>query len=317
MSQRCLITGISGFLGSHLADLLVSQGLEVWGTVRQKSPSNLAHLKGKLKVVSCDLRDAQTVQEAVALSRPDCVFHLAGQTSVPRSWAEPLETYQINLMGTQHLLAATAAFSPSPVVVLASTMSVYGFTPPEALPITEDRPLRPASPYAASKAAAELASLPFLYSGKLRVVHVRPFNLTGPRKRGDAAWLFASRMLEVEAGRSPEMRLAPPVTVRDFTDGRDAAAALWILATRGASGEAYNLCSGQGRVMREILDMVLACARGLVPVVYDPALSRVVDEPANFGDNNKLRALGWSPRIPLEQTLRDLVEELRMASPPV
>ncbi|MSQ13346.1 MAG: NAD-dependent epimerase/dehydratase family protein [Dehalococcoidia bacterium] len=313
MSERCLITGISGFMGSHLADLMVAKGLETWGAVRQESPPNLAHLKGKLNLVTCDLRDAPAVQRAVALARPQYIFHLAGQTSVSRSWSEPAETYQVNLFGALHLLSAAAALSPPPTVVLVSSMAVYGFTAAEEMPIRENHALHPASPYAASKAAAELAALPFFYSKQLRVIRVRPFNITGPRKRGDAAWLFASRMLDAEAERSAEVRLAPPVAVRDFTDGRDAASALWLLATKGASGEVYNLCSGRGRVMQDILDMVLACARRPVPVVFDSSLSRAVDEPAYVGDNSKLRALGWTPQIPLEQTIRELVQELRSA----
>lgn len=310
--NRCLITGIAGLMGSHLAELLLEEGALVFGTVHRQT-GTIDHLRDRLTLLPCDLLDREQVEAAVARARPRVVYHLAAQSLPSRSWREPGFTFRVNVLGTLNLLEAVRALSPKAAVVAAGSSAEYGLVPPDELPIQEERPLLPLTPYGVSKVAADLLARLYARAHGLRVVRVRPFFVTGPRKRGDVCSDFARGIAAVERGEAPTLKVGNLEPVRDFLDVRDAARALVLLAERGEPGEVYNLCSGVGRRVGEVLEVLLRLARRPVPVEGDPARLRPLDEPVVVGDNSRLRALGWRPRLPLERTLADMLDYWRRA----
>ncbi len=301
--RSCLITGAAGFIGSYLASCLAGDGVPVTGTVHRNARPVLPLPEG-VTLLPCDLTDPQQVMETVAWVAPDCVFHLAAQSNIPRSWKEPRETLQANVLGTLHLLEALREVTPGAVIVIAGSSAEYGSVRPDELPVSEDQPLRPSSPYGASKVAQEMLGYAYFRSYGLRVTSVRPFYITGPGK-GDACNEFARQIVQVEQGKLDRLRVGNLEAVRDVVDVRDAARALALVAEVGTPGEAYNLCSGRGYSIQELLDGLVSLASVPVAVEPDPARLRPADDPVLVGDSSRLRALGWQPRIPLEQTLSD------------
>ncbi|MDR7494212.1 MAG: GDP-mannose 4,6-dehydratase [Armatimonadota bacterium] len=318
--MRCLVTGCEGFLGSHLADLLVEKDLSVCGMVYADAAS-LRHLEHRMTTLSCDLRDRHQVRAIIDQTRPEMVFHLAAQSFVSVSWEDPEETLRTNVFGTFYLLESLKDLGLNPTTLIVGSSSMYGPSTQEEMPLGEDTAFRPTSIYAVSKAAEDL--LGYFY-GKvygMRIIRIRPFNMTGPRKVGDACSDFAKGIAEVELGRRAVLEVGNLATTRDFTDGRDAARALWTLAERGVPGETYNLCSGKAYTMRQVLELLIRLAGRSVDYRIDPARFRPFDDPIYVGDNSKLRALGWQPEIPFEQTLTDMLDYwrtiLREAGTPV
>ena len=304
--KRCFITGVGGFLGSHLAEFLLSEGLAVYGTVH-KDARNVEHIKDKPSLIPCDILDRKQVEMAVAQAQPQVVYHLAAQSLPLISWRDPQRTFETNVFGTLYLLEAVRDSGLDPTVVVASSSAVYGFSSPEEIPIKEDKVPQPTSPYGVSKTAADLLASVYHCAYAMKVIRVRPFLIIGPRKTGDACSDFARGIVEVERGRQRCLKVGNLEAVRDFLDVRDAVRALWLLADKGAPGEAYNLCSGQGHSLRETLETLTSMAINPVPAERDPARSRPSDEPVMVGDNSKLRALGWEPRILLKQSLVDVL----------
>jgi GDP-4-dehydro-6-deoxy-D-mannose reductase len=308
--NRCLITGMGGFLGSHLAEFLLAQGLAVYGTVH-RDVRNIELLKHKLVHTTCDLLERDQVEATVATVRPNLVFHLASQSLVPRSWLDPEETLRVNVLGTLHLLEAIRRAGDHPLVIVAGSSAECGATSQRQIPITEDKPPCPASPYGVSKVAAGLLARLYWRAYGMKVVQVRPFFVIGPRKVGDVCSDFARGVVAVENGHSERLTVGNLAPIRDFLDVRDAVRAFWLLAESGSPGEVYNVCSGVGHTVREVLDIIVSLARRPVPVEEDPQRMRPADEPCIVGDNRKLRALGWAPELPLERTLADMLDYWR------
>jgi GDP-4-dehydro-6-deoxy-D-mannose reductase len=303
---RCLITGCEGFLGSHLADLLVAEGQEVWGTVYGEA-DRLSHLEGQIEPRVCDLTDGERVREVIAEARPEAVFHLAAQSMVTVAWEAPEETLRANVMGTFQLLEGLRESGLDPLVEVIGSSSVYGPCEESEMPLAGGRELRPTSMYAVSKVAEEMLAHFYWQVHGMRAVRVRPFNMTGPRKTLDACSDFAKGIAEVEAGLRGRIEVGNLETVRDFTDGRDAARALWLLAAKGAPGEVYQLCSGRGRRLRDVLETLIDISGADVEYEVAPEKLRPWDDPVYVGDNGRLRALGWRPEIEFRQTLSDLL----------
>ena len=315
--KRILITGITGFAGSHLADYVLAEhpGVEVFGTYRWRSRrENIEHLEGRIRLLECDLGDMTALRAALERSQPDAIFHLAAQSFVPSSWTAPAETFHINVTGQIHLFEAIRSLAMDPVVQLACSSEEYGLVHKHETPITEENPLRPLSPYAVSKVAQDFLGYQYHRSYGLRAVRTRGFNHEGPR-RGEVFVMsnFAKQIATIEAGaHEPVIRVGNLDAVRDFTDVRDMVRAYWLAATRGEPGEVYNIASGRGITIREILDRLLALSTVEVRVETDPARLRPSDVEVLLGDASKFRAAtGWEPRIPLEQTLADSLDYWR------
>lgn len=311
--MRAFITGIAGFAGRHLAAHLLSEGWEVHGLVR---PGNGRDLPPAVTLHDGDLQQPDSLTQAIGAARPEFVFHLAAQASVPASWRDPAATYATNVLGQLNLLEAIAGGAGTPPrVLVVSSNEVYGAPAgPDELPVREDNPLRPSNPYAVSKAAQDLMGYQYAHCGRLPVVRVRPFNHIGPGQ-SDAyvAGAFARQMAEIEAGRSePVIRVGNLEARRDFTDVRDTVRAYRLALLQGQPGEVYNVASGRPVSVRSLLDFYLSESPAAARVEPDPGRYRPVDVPEVYGDSSRLHAAtGWAPAIPLERTLRDVLEYWR------
>jgi GDP-4-dehydro-6-deoxy-D-mannose reductase len=308
--MRALITGCEGFVGSHLADLLCARNVDVYGTVYDDT-LHIDHLRQRMTLLECDLTDRDRLATLLEDVKPDIVFHLAAQSYVTVSWDNPEVTLRTNVLGSFYLLDALRTVSPRATVLVIGSSSVFGPCMEVEIPLTESREFRPTSMYAVSKIGEEMLGYLYWRSHGMRVIRVRPFNMTGPRKVGDACSDFAKSIVEAERGLRQALEVGNLETVRDFTDGRDAVRALWLLAERGEAGEVYNLCSGKGYRMREVLEKLIALSGNHVPYRVVAKKMRPYDDPIYVGDNSKLRALGWEPRIPFEQTLSDILDYWR------
>ena len=305
-SRTCLITGCGGFIGSFLAELMAGRGWTVVGTAH-RSRKNLESLEEKITVRALDLADREAIRRLVREAQPDAVIHLGGQSYIAPSWEDPVGTFQVNIVGTFHLLEAIREVPGSPVVIVVGSSAEYGHGHGDA-PITEDAAFRPASPYGVSKVAQDMLGHMFWRRYGMKVIRARPFALFGPRKDTDAISGFARGIVRVERGEAGAVSVGDLEVIRDFLDVRDGARALAHLVDRGTAGEVYNLCSGTGTRLRDILERLIARAEGPVTVQADPARTRRADVPVLIGDNAKLRRLDWEPEIPLEQTLQDTLE---------
>lgn len=320
--QRALITGITGFVGSHLADHLLSQGAEVWGTRRWRSRTeNIEHLRDRVRLVECDLRDGPSVRRALEQSRPDWIFHLAAQSFVPYSWTVPVESLTTNIVGQVNLLESVRELGLSPRIQIACSSEEYGMVYPGELPIKETNPLRPLSPYAVSKVTQDLLGYQYHQSYGLWIVRTRGFNHTGPR-RGDVFMTsnFSRQVAEMAKGlREPVLRVGNLDAIRDFTDVRDMVRAYVLALEKGQPGEVYNLASGRGYSVRQVVEVLRGLASVPFRVEEDPSRLRPSDVPVLVGDSTKFRdATGWAPTITFEQTLRDTLDYwgLRLSQSP-
>ena len=315
--MRALITGITGFAGSHLAEYILAEqpGVEVFGTFRWRSRmDNVEHLDGRIKLVEADLRDYTSMHRALEISQPDVIFHLAAQSFVPSSWNAPSDTLVTNVTGQTNLFEAIRALKLDPVVQIACSSEEYGLVLPHETPIKEENPLRPLSPYAVSKVAQDYLGYQYFQSYGLKAIRTRGFNHTGPR-RGQVFVTsnFCSQVAAIELGlQEPVIHVGNMEAIRDFTDVRDMVRAYWLAVTKAKPGEVYNIATGHGIHIREMLDLVLSFSRVKVTTEVDPARLRPSDVEILIGDSSKFRAdTGWEPRIPFEQTVRDLLDYWR------
>ena len=305
--SRILITGVAGFLGSHLARTLLESGHSVTGTVHRAGPRALEGIT----TVPCDIEHARQVEDAVTAARPDVVFHFAAQSLPAVSWRDPRTTFSVNVQGTLNLLEAVRGSGLDPLAVVAGSSAEYGPAPAGGPPIKEDAEVWPSNPYGASKAAATLLARFYAQAYRMKVIVVRPFLAIGPGKTGDMCSDFARGIVAVERGTRPVLPVGNLEGVRDFLDARDVARACRLIAERGMPGETYNICSGEGRAVREVLELLLAGASRPVPIVRDRALARPADPGVLIGDSSRLRALGWEPAVPLEQSVAAVLDHWR------
>jgi len=315
--KRVLITGITGFAGSHLADFLLEEHpeIEVWGTYRWRSRrENIEHIEGRIRLLECELDDATAVRRALEAARPDAIFHLAAQSFVPASWVAPADTLQSNILGQTNIFEAIRELELDPVVQIACSSEEYGLVLPGETPIKESNPLRPLSPYAVSKVAQDYLGYQYFQSYGIKAIRTRGFNHEGPR-RGEVFVMsnFAKQVAAIEAGlHEPLIRVGNLDSVRDFTDVRDMVRAYFLAAERATPGEVYNIASGQGITIREMLQKILDRSTVAVRVEVDPSRLRPSDVEVLLGDASKFRAAtGWEPRIPLDQTIADTLDYWR------
>ncbi len=315
--MRVLITGITGFAGSHLAEYALSLGadIEVVGIHRWRSRTeNVDHLLDQITMYECDLRDASSVKKLIAEIMPERIFHLAAQSYVVSSWDAPTETLTTNILGQLNIFEALRETGCGARVQIAGSSEEYGMVYPEETPITEDNPLRPLSPYAVSKVAQDTLAYQYFMSYGMPVIRTRGFNHTGPR-RGDVFVTsnFALQIARVEAGKQePIIKVGNLEAQRDFTDVRDTVRAYWLTLEHGEPGEVYNIASGKAWRIREVLDLLLSHSSVEIQVQEDPERLRPSDVPLLLGDNSRMRAAtGWQPEISFEQTTKDLLDYWR------
>ncbi len=315
--MRVLITGITGFAGSHLAEHILAErrGTEVWGLVRWRSRTeNIEAVRARVRLVEGDLKDVVSLRRVLSQAKPDMIFHLAAQSFVPTSWKLPVETFAINALGQMNLFETVRELGLDPRIQVAGSSEEYGHVEPREVPMTEENPLRPLSPYAVSKVAQDLLGYQYHKSYGLKVVRTRGFNHTGPR-RGEVfvTSCFAKQIAEIEAmRREPVIEVGNLEAKRDFTDVRDMVRAYWLAAEMGEPGEVYNIGSGRTWAVQEVLDMLLGMTRFKVDVRVDPERIRPSDVPILLADSSKfVKLTGWAPTIPLKKTLRDLLDYWR------
>lgn len=305
--MRCLITGSNGFVGRHLVAALTAAGHEGVGVGRESGPSAVGYHVA-------DLTDTTAAEGVLNAARPDWVFHLAGYANTGRSYREPAAAWAGNLTLTRSLYDAVARSGLRPRILYVSSGLVYGDAGPGEHVCTEDMPLKPASPYAASKAAADLLSYQQTRSPGLDVVRVRPFNQIGPGQSADyAAPNFARQVVAVERGQAKAVEVRGDLTARrDLTDVRDMVRAYIRLLEVGTTGEVYNAGSGQTYRMQEVLDRLVALAGVPVRVEERMDVARTADTAVSRADISKLRAAtGWEPTYPLDRTLGDMLADWR------
>jgi len=307
--MKALIIGAAGFVGKHLITHLKSLGWEVSAT---RLPQE--EIKEDVKNYELDILNQAAISSLLDKIRPDCIFHLAAQSSVALSWEKPALTVDINIKGSVNLLEALRVMQNPPKVLLVGSGEEYGYILPEELPIKEDTLMRPRNIYACTKVAQDLLGQTYAHAYKLEIILVRAFNHTGPGQIDSfAAAHFCRQIAEIEAGLHPPVIYVGNLSsLRDFTDVRDIVKAYTLLIQKGKSGKAYNVGSGKVVAMQEVLEIALSMAKTNIIVKQDPALMRVSDTPVIQADITSLISeTGWKPQIPLQDTIADMLDDWR------
>ena len=312
--MKALITGITGFVGSHLAEHLISEGHDVYGTMRWRSRlDNINHIKNKINFIETDIRDSYSIEKAIKTVEPDVIFHLAAQSFVHTSFHALQETLSTNIIGTVNLLEAVRTSKTDPVIQIAGSSEEYGLVLPNETPIKETNQLRPLSPYAVSKIAQDFLGYQYHKSYGIKVVRTRAFNIVGPRSAEKIVTAaFAKQIAEIENGADPVIHVGNIDSYRDFTDVRDIVRAYVLAVDKCDYGEAYNICSGKTWKIREVLQILLSMSSKKIEVKEDPARMRPSDVEILLGDYTKFKnKTGWTPNIPFEHSMKDVMNYWR------
>lgn len=304
--MKALVTGATGFIGSHLCPLLKNKHMTVYGTVRKNSQK-----KDGIQYHQSNLLKKEDVQHLINTVAPDYIFHLAAQSLVMPSWKNPEETFNTNILSTLHILDAMRQSTKRIRLILFGSSSQYAAT---IETIKEDFKNEASSPYALSKIVQD--SLGYLYAKSygLDIVRVRPFFIIGPGQQHSVAADFAKSIVAIEKGEKKTVLTGNTASMRDFVDITDAVKAIYLIALKGKSGEAYNLCSGKATAVSEILQVLIQFAKKPINVQIDQTLLRPIDEPIKVGDSTKLRELGWIPEVSLPSSLQKILTYWRKQS---
>ena len=316
--MKALITGITGFVGGHLAERLLAEGgCALVGVSRNAGwPTPLAHLAAAVERLDGDIHDAARMEAILRRVQPDWVFHLAGYANTGKSFQEPDACWEANVTGTRRFYDAVQASGTRPRILFASTGLVYGDPDPGHTDLTESATLKPASPYAASKAAADLLGYQLARHPGLDIVRVRLFNQIGPRQSADYAVAnFARQIVAAEAGRQPPVLNTGDLSAfRDLTDVRDMVDAFRLVIQHGTKGDVFNAGSGRVHRMRDVLQTLVGMARVPLTVVEKEVPGRASDAAVSKADPTKLKAItGWQPKYELRQTLADVLDYWRQS----
>ncbi len=312
MVKTSLIVGSGSFIGSHLTEFLLDKNVDIYGTFFRNT-KNIDHLKDRITLIRYDIREKDKIGTILREISPDYIFYLATQNFVTPSWENPESTLKTNILGSFYFLDALRNSSCDPIIEIISSSAVYGMNYKNEIPIKENKEFRPLNPYAVSKIGVDMLAFLYWEAYKMKIIRIRPFNITGPRRTSDVCSDFAKGIVEIEKGRREILNVGNLESVRDITDVRDAVNAMWLLSDKGQFGEAYNICSGKGCVIREILEQLISLSesRDRIKIFQDPAKMRKTDDFLQIGDNSKLKNIGWTADIPLEQTLEDLLNYWR------
>lgn len=315
MAKKALITGIAGFVGSHMAELLLARGYEVYGLCRPRSKmDHIESIKSKLHLEDADLLDSHSLYTTISSIKPDYIFHLAAQSFVPTSWGSPAVTLEVNIVGSANVFEAVRQARIDPVIQIACSSEEYGLVHADEVPIKETNPLRPLSPYAVSKLAMDYLGYQYYESYKMPIIRTRGFNHTGPR-RGDtfAESTFAKQIALIEKGKQePVIYVGNLEAERDYTDVRDMVKAYLLAVEKCDPGEVYNIATGKAIKIADVLSMMLAMSKVNVEIKQDPKRMRPSDVPILIGDSSKFVAkTGWKPEIPFQKTAEDLLNYWR------
>lgn len=314
-AKKAFITGIAGFVGSHLSELLLARGFEVYGLIRPRSKTEyIETIISKLHLDDADILDTHSLYSTISRIKPDYIFHLAAQSFVPTSWVSPSVTLETNIVGSANLFEAVKQTGCDPVIQIACSSEEYGLVHEDELPIKETNPLRPLSPYAVSKLAMDYLGYQYFQSYKIRIVRTRGFNHTGPR-RGDtfAESNFAKQIAMIEKGKQePVIRVGNLDASRDYTDVRDMVKGYVAAVEKCDPGDVYNICTGETIKIGDLLNVLLSFTKSKVKIQPDPARMRPSDVPVLLGDNTKfVTKTGWKPEISFKKTMEDLLDYWR------
>jgi GDP-4-dehydro-6-deoxy-D-mannose reductase len=315
--MRALVTGVSGFVGGHLAEHLIAQGDLVVGiSASGRWPAELAHLAQTVRIEPFDLiaNDESELSALIKRKQPEAIYHLAAQSNPMGSLEDPRGTWSLNLGGSLNLLEAVKSSGQTPRILLVGSGVCYGNPGPEFIPVREDCPLRPNNPYAASKAAVDLLGIQHHLAHGTDVMMVRPFNHAGPRQSSRYVLAgLAFQVAAVEAGRQEHVDVGNLEVIRDFTDVRDVVRGYRLLVEKGIGGEIYNVGSNRPTKIGDALDYLRSLARNSIPVSVDPARVRAIDQSFLIADSSKIRtAVGWTLDVPIAQTLKDMLDYFRV-----
>jgi len=306
--MKAFITGIGGFAGYHLANLLLEEGYEISGLDHCPEKSErLKALAGKIKYFQADITKIEEIDKAMKNVVPDTVFHLAGISHVGETWKKRKLTFEVNFFGTMNVLDSLRKYCRNAIVVLVGSGEQYGNVSPSRQPIKEEEPLYPRSPYGVSKAAQEMLGRQYATSEWMNVILIRAFNHCGAYQDPTFAVSdFAKQIASAEAGKGdPVLRVGNLDVKRDFTDVRDTVRGYLMASKNGQSGDIFNLSGGRAYMLSEVVDMLKKLSDISIRVVMESERFRPVDIPVLCGDNTKAkRDLGWIPEIPLVSTLR-------------
>lgn len=314
--MKVLVTGATGFVGTHLCEYLLQQGDDVHGTYlyQQEFDRFPVSLKPHVVLHQCDLAERQQVREVVNTVQYDRVYNLAAISSVQKSWEGQDHVLHVNFFGWLHLIEAISDYCPSARVLMISSGEVYGNVPEAEQPINESRPLRPINPYANTKAAQEIFCYQYIHRHNAQIVIVRPFNHTGPRQVTHFVCPdFAKQIAEIERGaREPQIFVGNLEARRDFSDVRDVVRAYHLAIEQCPVGEPINVASGKAIAIQTILNILLSYSTTTIRVLPDANRLRPSDVPLTVGDYSLLNHYtGWQPVIPFEDTLRTVLEYWR------
>ena len=312
--MRVLITGITGFIGSHLAELLLAEGCTVWGTLfdRRELPYVKDVIRGAV-LLNCDMRDPAAVENAVAQANPDLVFHLAAYMGGRATQDCKQLAFAVNVLGTAHLLEALRTRADCATALIPVSSAVFGSPKDPRSPITEETPYRPVNSYGASKAAQAMLAQQYHQTYHMNVIRVHTFNCIGPRQSDRFACShFARQIAEIENGlRPPVIEVGDLDTYRDFTDVRDVARGYWLAAQKVADGKTYNICSGRACRVGDALAELIRLSQCSIEIQQQRGAGPGA-VPYQVGDNSKFRKLtGWSPSISMERSLIDTLDYWR------
>ncbi len=322
MFKKVLITGITGFVGSHLTEYILREhkNTKIYGLVRWRSPkNNISTILDKINLYYGDLEDYTSLEKILTSVKPDVIFHLAAQSYVDFSFLSPISTLQANVIGTANLLEVIKTLKLrrmyDPIIHVCSSSEVYGQVKKNEVPIKETNPLRPASPYAVSKVGEDMLALQYFTSWKIKTIRTRMFTHEGPR-RGEvfAPSNFAKQIAAIEAGiQKPEVNVGNLNSVRTFMDVRDAVHAYWLLVSKCNPGDVYNIGGVETMTVGEMLGKLINLSKKRkIKITIDPSRLRPSDVTLQIPSVEKfIQQTGWKPKIKFDQTLQDMLDYWR------
>lgn len=312
--KKAFVTGLTGFVGTHLATHLLENNFSVTGTYLTEESASRFELKDKVELQQLDLLDGEKTLSVLSSTKPDYIFHLAALSSPRESFKYPKKTFENNISSQLNLFEAVKKLEmPEVRILIVSSAEVYGHVDQENIPIDEETPLNPTNPYAVSKIAQDFLGLQYFQSDNLKIVRVRPFNHTGPgQSPAFVIPAFAKRIVEIEKGKEKMMSVGNLTSKRDFTDVRDMVKAYVLALEKGKTGDVYNLGSGKSYLISDILGAMKGMAKKDIKTEEDPALMMPSDDPELRCDPSKFMHLtGWKTVIPIEKTLQDTLDYWR------